>query len=238
MLDQYLTETRRLLQNPAAPVQLFTTADLTAFINTARGQLAEESECIKIIGTLALVDGTRSYAFSSINIGVAATTGAQRPFKVNQISVNVGTGQFWLTSRPWPWFKTYFLGQVVPDEEQPTDWAQFAQGVAGTIFFYPLPDTSYTANLDCVCDPIDLTDDNTVEAIPYPFTDAVSFLAAYYAYMSVQRQSDANTMMERYEQKRGLARRGSTPSVLPTNYPQVPDPTIINKLGLPAARNR
>ncbi|KKK58499.1 hypothetical protein LCGC14_3043820 [marine sediment metagenome] len=236
MLTQYLDETRRLLQNPPAPVTLFSDADLTAFINTSRGILAGEVECIRVLGTLALSAPTRSYALSAADIGVSATTGINTPFKANQATVDVGDGEMPLMSKPWAWFQSYLLGEVIPTEGQPTTWAQLKQGIAATLYFYPLPDTTFTVNLDCVCEPIDLTDNNTVEAIPYPFTDAVPFLAAYYAYMSVQRQDHADTMMTRYRDELTKGRATSTPAVLPTNYSQIPDPTIINKLGLPSNR--
>lgn len=236
MLTQYLAETRRLLQNPPAPVELFTAADLTAFINTSRGTLAGEAECIRILGTLALSASTRSYALSATDIGVSATTGVDTPFKANQATVTVGDGAMPLMNKPWAWFQSYLLGEVIPSEGQPTTWAQLKQGVAATLYFYPLPNTTFTVNLDCVCNPIDLVDDTTVEAIPYPFTDAVPFLAAYYAYMSVQRQSDAETMMKRYNDELSGDRASSTAAVLPTNFSQIPDPTMINKLGLPSNR--
>lgn len=236
MLNTYVAETRRLLQNPSAPVTLYTTADLTAFINTARGTIAGESNCIRALGTLALTASLRSYALTLVNTGVSATTGISSPLKANQATVTVGDGAMPLFSKPWPWFQSYLLGETVPLSGQPTTWAQLKQGTSATVYFYPLPDTTYTANLDCVCNPIDLVDDTTVEAIPYPFTDAVPFLAAYYAYMSVQRQTDAETMMKRYQQEMGTDRAASTPAVLPTNYSQVPDPTLINKFGLPTNR--
>lgn len=236
MLDQYLAETRRTLQNPPSPVTLFTDADLTAFINTSRGILAGEAECIRIMGTLALTSSTRSYALSAADIGVAATTGANAPLKANQATVDVGDGEMPLFSKPWPWFQSYLLGEVVPSTGQPTTWAQLKQGVAATLYFYPLPNTTFTVNLDCVCEPIDLADNSTVEVIPYPFTDAVPFLAAYYAYMSVQRQEDAEGMMKRYRERLNANRASSTPAVLPTNYSQIPDPTMINKLGIPTNR--
>ena len=44
MLTAYLNATAILLQNPVAPTSLYSTANLTTFINTARGQLAGESE--------------------------------------------------------------------------------------------------------------------------------------------------------------------------------------------------
>ena len=61
MLTAYLLATRRLLQLPsAASTTLYTDTDLTAYLNTARGQLAGESECIRIHGTIPTVAAQRS----------------------------------------------------------------------------------------------------------------------------------------------------------------------------------
>ena len=58
MLTAYLTRTRQLLQNPAATVALYADADLTAYINTARSELAGETECVRDYSTLAMAAGT------------------------------------------------------------------------------------------------------------------------------------------------------------------------------------
>ena len=109
--------------------------------------------------------------------------------------------------------------------------------MTGSIFVDPLPDTGYVAKLDAVCYPVDLVDDTTPEAIPYPWTDAVPFFAAYYALLSSQnatRQADADRMMARYSEFVSRARRTSNASVLPMTYEQSGDPTESNKLGLGA----
>ena len=40
MLDAYLTQTENLLQSPGSPQALYSTTNLTLWINTARSQLA------------------------------------------------------------------------------------------------------------------------------------------------------------------------------------------------------
>jgi len=40
VLASYITQTQRLLQNPGAPISLYSTADITSYVNIARGQLA------------------------------------------------------------------------------------------------------------------------------------------------------------------------------------------------------
>ena len=58
MLTAYETQTRSLLQLPGTnSTSLYTTSDLDRFINISRGQLAGETKCIRVIGTLALSVG-------------------------------------------------------------------------------------------------------------------------------------------------------------------------------------
>ena len=233
MLTQYQTQTQQLLQNPKAPTSLYAPSDITGWINTARGQLAAESESIRFVATLPITSAAQVYPFSSINL--TGATGVQQVLNVRQIWVQAGTGLIWIGPRNFEWFSLYVLNNPNPSQARPTRWCQYGQGVNGTIYVNFVPDQNYTLNLDCVCLPIQLVDDSTVEAIPYPWTDAVPYYAAYLALLSSQtsaRQADAQRMFSMYEEFTQRARKFSTPSVLPTMYPQQPNPTQANQLGL------
>lgn len=231
-LNSYLAQTRRLLQNPPAPTNLYSTADLTVYINLARSQLAGENECIRAYATLAVITGNRVANFTAIDTGVSATTGIAGVFNLKQVSVQVGDGALFLRPRSFQWFNQYHLMNVVPETARPSVYSQYSQGVNGSIYVDPIPDQDYTLNVDAVCYPIALIDDTTVEAIPYPWTDCVPFFAAYYAYMGAQRQGDADLMMKRYSEFASRGRSMSNPSVLPHIYPQSQDVTLMNKLGV------
>lgn len=238
MLTQYLAATARLLQNPPAPVPLYSPIDLTADINTARGQLAGESECIRLTGTLALVPGVQSYPFSAITFPQpSAVNGIAGPFNVWTAWLNIGIGMVRMRPRAWPWFSLYEMNNPVPVQGPPTVWAQLGQGVAGTIYVSPVPDIAYTVTVDCVGYPIPLVDDTTVEAIPYLWTDAVPFFAAYYALLAAQstaRQADADKMLERYKTFVDRARRAATPSIMSGIYAEVASPVRAGQLGMQA----
>ena len=101
----YLPQTRNLLQLPGTnSTSLYTDANLTLWINIARGQVAGEAECIRVHGTIPTVIGQDSYTFAGINIGVPATTGVQGVIDIHSMHYKVGGGQLWMTPRPWPWF--------------------------------------------------------------------------------------------------------------------------------------
>ena len=193
MLTSYQTNTANLLQNPGAPSTLYSTANLTTYINIARGQIAGESEGIRAIGTLATTIGQRVYPFSSINIGTPATTGIQGVINVRWLMYNVAQGQKWIKEKSWPWFSFQRLNNPVPTSSFPTEWAQFGQGTSGqgsitgvgtgtlasgSIYIDPLPNLVYTLQCDCCCYPQALAADTDVEALPYFWTDAVPYFAA------------------------------------------------------------
>lgn len=226
MLNTYLTATQNLLQNPQAPNSLYTTPNLTTYINTARGQLAGEAECVVAIGTLTLTAGVNVYPFSSIVIPNAAVLGIQQPVNVRTAWYTVGGGQKWIRPRNFPWFSLYELNNPVPKSGPPYVWSQYGQGVNGSIYFN-MPDYAYTVPLDCQCLPIPLATEADPEAIPALWTDAVPYFAAYLALMSAQtgvRTQEALGMFKLYQEFVSRARRAATPSVAPTQYSQVSSP--------------
>lgn len=243
-LTAYQTATRNLLQNPTAPTTLLDNTTLNTCINTARGQIAGEGECIRYQATINTVVGQRAYNFASLNTGTSATNGIQGAIHIRTIRYGVASGYQWIRPRPWEWFDFYNLNNPVPSSGPPTTWSQYGQGSAtpasgssatGSFYLDPIPDIVYTLTCDCVCFPIALADDTTVEAIPFLWTDAVPFFAAYYALLGFQtgaRYADAERLFTHYETFMDRARKAANPSQLGYLYQQSTDPTKINQLGL------
>ncbi len=248
MLSAYLLQTRSLLQLPGTQsTSLYSDSDLTRWINISRGQVAGEGECIRVVGTISTVVGQRPYRFQDVNVGVSATTGVQGVINIGSMSYAVGSGELWMTPRPWPWFTLYELNTAVPQSGPPKQWAQFGQGAApsrasftqiggGSFYISPLPDDIYQLNCNSVCYPIPLVDDNTAEALPYLWTDAVPFFAAYFALMSAQtnaRMADAAQMYKgHYNEFMSRARRQANPDVNTWMYKQAGDPAQGVKMGV------
>lgn len=244
MLDQYRVDVRNLLQNPPAPVALYDQLSVDRWINIARGQVAGESESIRLIGTIDTVANQRAYAFSDLDLGNNVTNGIRGAINIRRINYSIGDGQQFIVPRPWEWFNFYNLNNVVPEAGPPQEWSQFGQGSAGTgsgsgssgsFYLDPPPDAAYTLQCDCVCYPVVLIDDSTIEAIPYLWTDAVPFFAAYYAYLSSQtaaRAQDAARMMQNYSEFMKRARQAANPSVLRGQYEQSSDISQAAKFGV------
>ena len=253
MLTSYITQTQRLLQNPGAPTTLYSTADITYYVNVARGQLAGEAQCVRVQGTIPTILNQRNYNFSGLSLGgTPSVTGVQGIIHIRAIRYAIAQGFKWIEPRSWPWFDLYHMNNPVPVPGPPAVWAQYAQGSAGlgsitgigtgamgtgSFFIDPIPDGIYTLTCDCVCYPIALAADTDFEAIPYLWTDAVPFYAAYYALLSAQtsaRMAEAERYYQYYTQFVQRARVAATPDVNKYLYEQVPDPTALNQMGLPS----
>jgi hypothetical protein len=248
----YIPQTRNLLQLPGTnSTSLYTDANLTLWINIARGQVAGEGECIRTFGAVPTVIGQQPYPFSGIVLPTASTvSGIQGVININSLSYNSGNGQLWLTPRPWSWFSLYNQNSAVPQNGPPKEWSQFGQGAApgtsgnqasvggGSFYLSPAPDDVYTINCNCVCYPIPLALDSDPEAIPYLWTDAVPFFAAYFALMSAQtnaRMADAANMYKgHYNEFMDRARKQSNAGVDRWLYSQAADPAQAAKMGIKA----
>lgn len=232
MLFAYMHRAQKLLRDQRC--QLINPSDLISYINEARMQLVGESECLPFMGSLALSAGTQVYSFSDITLTGAAAAGIQQPINVSTLWFQVASGQKWLRPRPWPWFSLYELNNPVPSSGPPAVWSQYGQGTAGTIYVSPLPDQDYVVPADCMCLPIELVDDTTVEAIPQLWQEAVPYYATYLAMLSMDTGADvgaADKMLQKYTDYVQRARRAATPSILPTIYSQVQNPVRANQIG-------
>lgn len=225
-LAAYLSATNRLLTNPVPNPPLYTTADLTAYINEGRQQLAGEAECIRASSSGVLTAAQQEYAFSLFTLytgGNVTLTGISGTLSIREMRVASGTGFARMYNRPWDWFYRYYLSSGAAQVTGvPNTWAQLGRGTKGTFAISPVPTSGLTIRVDVTCLPIPLVDDTTPEAIPAPFTDAIPYFAAYKAYLSSQRRDDATVMFGRYQQFVARGTQQSTPTQLPMQQPGGP----------------
>lgn len=222
-VQQLLSDMKQELVNPAM---------LVTFINIARRQLAGESNCLRVLGTISTTVAQRNYNFSSVSLGTSSVTGVSSVLNVRAMRYAVASGYQWVRPRPWPWFDLFCMNNPVPASGAPARWAQYAQGSTGSFYLDPIPDLIYVLTLDCTCYPINLVDDTTVEAIPPLWTDAVAFFAAHLAYLNAQKMDSSKNMLDMYQMFLKRARSAANPAVNTYLYEQAADPTQINKIGV------
>lgn len=294
-LTAYQQQTQRLLHDPNATY--YPIADITSYINTARNQIALESQSVRVLvsgfvssctvvsggsgyattdtvtvtgsgmgavltprfnagiltsvtvtaggtsydsttsttvstrtgvgavitpviaGLNLTVVGQEIYTFSSRNASAAqVNTGVSSILGVMSVSCNWGTMKPMLDRVDWMTFQARFRAWTVGFLGQPAVWSQYGQGVNGSIFLTPMPSQVLNMDWDAYCDVIALIDDTTTEAIPYPWTDAVPYYAAYLAYSNSQRGEDASNMFEQYSTFMRRGRAMSDATFIPSGY--------------------
>lgn len=224
-LSGYITRTQQLLKDPTS--RFYSQSDLTTYINIARGQVAQESMSVRVlppsanVGENQTVASQEVYPFSAVNTVISNSglyPGVQGVIGVITIAVNVGAIKPTLRERAWSELQACFRAYNVGLTGWPTDYAQYGQGASGSVYVWPIPSSAYPWDWDCYCQPIDLQSDADVEAIPYPWTDAVPYFAASLAFDNSQRPQDSDRMMQKYQffMNRGTA--GSKQIMFPDFY--------------------
>lgn len=183
-------------------------APLVTFSGTGQGTVAVAT----ISGVNQTVQGQEVYPFSAVSPMVAVPgSGIQAVFMVNSVSVLWGNSRYTLEHCGWSKFQALARNYSPGYQDVPAIWAQFGQGNAGSLYVQPVPNTAYAWEWDVCCTPIDLTSDNDVDAIPFPWSDCVPYYAAYLAFSQSQRFADADRMTQEFERFMKRARTMSQP---------------------------
>jgi hypothetical protein len=157
------------------------------------------------------------YPFSALNSLIqAAYPGFQSIIAVQSVAVAWGAWKPVLQWIPWSLMQAYLRSLTPNVQNQPIYASKYGQGVNGSIYIYPVPSQILSMEWDCYCIPTPLVDDTTFEPIPYPWTEAVPFMAAYYGYLNDQQPDRALGMLQEY-------RRSAVEGRAMTQVSEVPD---------------
>lgn len=168
--------------------------------------------------SLTTVAGQEIYTFSTANGLATLYPGIQQITGVMSVAISWGSMKPMLEQKIWSEFQAYLRSYNTGLQNFPTIWSQYGQGQNGTIYLWPIPSTASQMDWDVWCAPIPLVDDTTFEAIPYPWTIAVKFYAAYLAYDNSQRAADSDRMFERWERYMKELRAGVEAPFVPSYY--------------------
>ena len=129
------------------------------------------------------------YPFSAIDL--SSFPGVGSPYMVRSLSVLYSNYRYSLAVPSFTVYQGLIRNYPNLFAYTPFYAAQFGRGSKGSLFVYPLPNAAYQFEIDLCALPQDLIDDQSVEVLPEPFTDAVPFLGAYYAMNELQNWNAA-----------------------------------------------
>ena len=140
------------------------------------------------------------YQFADFNpliLGSSAITGAKEILAINSIAVSWGSMKPTLRYRPWGEFQAYYRAYNVAAQGYPRIWSQYQRGANGSFYLWPVPSQAAQMDLDCICLPTELgfETNEDVDAIPYPWTNAVAYKAAEVAVLG---EPDLRDMADRF----------------------------------------
>lgn len=164
-------------------------------ITDAHGVSASISFSVQIVN--ALVPGQEVYPFSGIDL--SANPGADSVFMVKSISILYSNYRYSLPVYAFSEYQARIRQYPYQYQYVPTFASQFGQGTSGSFYVYPLPSQVYQYELDCFCIPANLTDNQSVEIIPAPWTDAVPYFAAALCYQELQNLNAANYYHQQFD---------------------------------------
>ena len=191
--------------------------DNTTTISFTGGSQVTAATASPVINCVNTVAAQEIYTFASVNPLAQLTAGVASVLFVSSVAVSWGALKPTLRQINWDdlqaWLRSYPI-----ISGQPAVFAQFGQGQGGSIYLQPVPTQAAAMEWNCVCTPIDLVDDTTVEAIPYPWTDAVPYFAAYLALLTARRPIEAKGMRDIYDDTMKRSRSQSESSFIEDFY--------------------
>lgn len=146
----------------------------------------------------ATVQGQEIYNFADIPLGDYPGVGGI--YNIIDLNIIFANWQYAMLRYPL----SIYMARIrqFPRQYQyvPAVYAQQGQGTSGSIRMYPQPNGVYPLLADCICAPSDLLTNDSPEAIPDPWTDAVPLLAAHLAYNELQNFNASRWYLELYDE--------------------------------------
>ena len=146
-----------------------------------------------------VVQNQEVYNFTDFDL--STFPGVKEIYYVRSASIIYANYRYSLPCYAFSIYQAYVRQYPFQYQYVPTFFSQFGQGAAGSLFFYPYPSQSYQVELDCCCIPSDLIDDQSVEALPDPWTDAVPYFATKLAFEELQNLNSAKYYEDQFNRR-------------------------------------
>ena len=185
VLSDYITDCRRLLHD--ANANFYSDTELTDYINQGRSRMVRDTGCL------------RTYQVSSVAANQEIIQTSTLPSGTNTLDI-INLNLIWGNTRialqylPFTDFNArlrYYQNYV----GRPIAYAMYGQT---SIYLGPVPDQTYSIELDTVILPTALSNAAPTETIPDPYTTPVSFYACYKAKHKEQAYGEAEIFKQEY----------------------------------------
>jgi hypothetical protein len=142
--------------------------------------------------------GREVYDLSDVNLSIFP--GIDSIYYIESISILYAAQRYSLVVPSFSSFQACYRQFTQQYQYTPFFAAQLGQGTSTSMFLYPLPSTNWQMEWVCRCLPQDLSDDQSVEAIPQPWTDSVVYFACHFGMLSLMNFNAARMYLELFDQ--------------------------------------
>jgi hypothetical protein len=185
VLSDYITECRRMLHD--ANGNFYTDSELTDYINQGRTRMVRDTGCLRTYQTSSVAQNQEVLLTSALPNGL---------YTLDIINFNLiwGNTRIALQYLPWTDFNArlrYYQNYT----GRPIAYSLYGQT---SIYLGPIPDQTYSVELDTVIMPTALTTSAPTETIPDPYTTPVAFYACYKAKHKEQAYGESEIFKQEY----------------------------------------
>jgi hypothetical protein len=145
-----------------------------------------------------MVQGQEVYSFGDVDLSMFP--GVDSIYYIESVSVLYAAQRYSLMCPSFSSYQAMIRQFTNQYQYVPFFCAQLGQGVSGSLYLFPLPSTAWQMEFVARCLPSDLIDDQSVEVIPQPWTDAVAHFACYFGYLSLQNPNMARLHLDLFSQ--------------------------------------
>jgi hypothetical protein len=133
------------------------------------------------------------------DVDLSMFPGVQSIYYIRSLSVIYANYRYMLPVYSFTTYQSMIRQFPFQYKYTPTFAAQFGQGTDLSFYAYPIPSQQFQWEFDALCLPSDLVDDQSVEALPDPWTDMVPYLAAHLSFLELQNGNSARMFLDLYE---------------------------------------
>lgn len=186
VLSDYITECRRLLHD--ANGNFYSDSELTDYINQGRVRLVRDTGCLRTYQTSSVAQNQEVLLTSSLPSGTST---------LDIINFNLiwGNTRIALQYMPFTDFNAR-LRYYQNYQGRPIAYSMYGQT---SIYLGPVPDQTYSVELDTVIMPTALSTVAPTETIPDPYTTPVAFYACHKAKYKEQAYGEAEIFSQEYK---------------------------------------